>query len=278
MAVASAGHKSFAPCSRQITMPVPHQSVFTGQMPLLPPNQQHQSTEGTQIEKRKNLQNFNKLKQEHDVSNKWPASLARSWSTSWLRGTQALQHHHSSAAFTHSTPNTLLLTFFAQTICSPITFLVGQMASFVSWAVAATYLTKTNHRNESLLLHKSVQNLTVLSNRVSIPIEMVLVSCSELVDRVLEDLSTVDLLFQSSTCDEAIDNHIHRLADAKSSVDRLWVSCWVPAWVNYSQSQHPTHASHNSLLLPCCKNTNWIRTAGFLSCSSTYMELTTIWH
>jgi len=70
MAVASAGHKSFAPCSRQITMPVPHQSVFTGQMPLLPPNQQHQSTEGTQIEKRKNLQNFNKLKQEHDVSNK----------------------------------------------------------------------------------------------------------------------------------------------------------------------------------------------------------------
>jgi len=169
---------------------------------------------------------------------------------------QALQHHHSSAAFTHSTPNTLLLTFFAQTICSPITFLVGQMASLPSWAVAATYLTKTNHRNKSGLLHKSVQNLTGLSNRVSIPIEMVLVSCSELVDRVLEDLSTVDLLFQSSTCDEAIDNHIHRLADAKSSVDRLWVSCWVPAWVNYSQSQHPTHASHDSLLLPCCISAN----------------------
>jgi len=50
---------------------------------------------------------------------------------------------------------------------------------------------------------------------------MVLVACSELVDRVLEDLSTVDLLFQSSTCDEPIDNHVHRLADAKSSVDRL---------------------------------------------------------
>jgi len=38
--------KSFAPCFRQITTPLPHQSVFTGQMPFLPPNQQHQSTEG----------------------------------------------------------------------------------------------------------------------------------------------------------------------------------------------------------------------------------------
>jgi len=38
---------SFAPRSRQITMPVPHCSVFTGQMPFLLPNQQHQSTEGT---------------------------------------------------------------------------------------------------------------------------------------------------------------------------------------------------------------------------------------
>ena len=28
-------------------MPVPHHSVFTGQMPFLPPNQQCQSTEGT---------------------------------------------------------------------------------------------------------------------------------------------------------------------------------------------------------------------------------------
>jgi len=37
---------SFAPCSRQITVPVPHHSVFTVRMPFLPPNQQHQSTEG----------------------------------------------------------------------------------------------------------------------------------------------------------------------------------------------------------------------------------------
>ena len=35
-----------APPSRQITMPAPHHSVFTGRMPFLPPNQQHQSTEG----------------------------------------------------------------------------------------------------------------------------------------------------------------------------------------------------------------------------------------
>jgi len=40
-----------APCSRQITMPAPHHSVFfTGQMPFLPPNQQRQSTEGTSTE------------------------------------------------------------------------------------------------------------------------------------------------------------------------------------------------------------------------------------
>jgi len=32
--------------SRQITLPAPHHSSFTGQMPFLPPNQQHQSTEG----------------------------------------------------------------------------------------------------------------------------------------------------------------------------------------------------------------------------------------
>ena len=33
--------------SRQITMPAPHHSVFTGRMPFLPPNQQRQSTDGT---------------------------------------------------------------------------------------------------------------------------------------------------------------------------------------------------------------------------------------
>jgi len=36
-----------APHSRQITIPAHHHSVFTGRMPFLPPNQQRQSTEGT---------------------------------------------------------------------------------------------------------------------------------------------------------------------------------------------------------------------------------------
>ena len=36
-----------APRSRLITMPAPHSSVFTGQMPFLPPNQQRHSTEGS---------------------------------------------------------------------------------------------------------------------------------------------------------------------------------------------------------------------------------------
>ena len=34
-----------APCSRQITMPAPHHSVFIGRLPFPPPNQQCQSTE-----------------------------------------------------------------------------------------------------------------------------------------------------------------------------------------------------------------------------------------
>jgi len=35
-----------APCPRQVAMPASHHSVFTGQMPFLLSNQQHQSTEG----------------------------------------------------------------------------------------------------------------------------------------------------------------------------------------------------------------------------------------
>jgi len=38
-----------APRSRQITMPAPHHSVFTGRMSFLPPNQQRQSTEGNPL-------------------------------------------------------------------------------------------------------------------------------------------------------------------------------------------------------------------------------------
>jgi len=49
-----------APRSRQITMPTPHHSVFTGQMHFLPPNQQHQSTEGKYLLKRTILENIYK--------------------------------------------------------------------------------------------------------------------------------------------------------------------------------------------------------------------------
>jgi len=38
-----------APRCRQITMPAPHHSVFTGRMPFLPPSQQRDSTEGNSI-------------------------------------------------------------------------------------------------------------------------------------------------------------------------------------------------------------------------------------
>jgi len=38
------------PCPRQITMPAPHDSSFTGQMPFLAPNQQHEITEGKKMQ------------------------------------------------------------------------------------------------------------------------------------------------------------------------------------------------------------------------------------
>ena len=44
-----------APCSRHITTPAPHNSVFTSRMPFLPPNQQCQSTEGKGTEKRRHI-------------------------------------------------------------------------------------------------------------------------------------------------------------------------------------------------------------------------------
>jgi len=38
-----------APCSRQVTTPTPHHSIFTYQMLFLTPNQQRQSTEGIKL-------------------------------------------------------------------------------------------------------------------------------------------------------------------------------------------------------------------------------------
>jgi len=50
--VASAGPlcKQFVPRSREITTPTPHQSMFTGWMLFLTPNQQCQSTDGNSTE------------------------------------------------------------------------------------------------------------------------------------------------------------------------------------------------------------------------------------
>jgi len=42
--------KQSAPCSREITTPTPHHSIFTGRMLFLMPNRQCQSTEGTSTE------------------------------------------------------------------------------------------------------------------------------------------------------------------------------------------------------------------------------------
>jgi len=55
MAVASAG--PYANICTSLQTSVPHHSVFTGRMPFLPPNQQHQSTEGTSTEGKKHTQN-----------------------------------------------------------------------------------------------------------------------------------------------------------------------------------------------------------------------------
>jgi len=43
------GHMQICTSPRQITTQAPHHSAFTGWMPFLPPNQQHQITEGTTI-------------------------------------------------------------------------------------------------------------------------------------------------------------------------------------------------------------------------------------
>jgi len=56
-----------APRSRQITTPAPHKSVFTGRMPFLPPNQQHQSIEGKYT---KEIKKFSNQTENPDVKPK----------------------------------------------------------------------------------------------------------------------------------------------------------------------------------------------------------------
>jgi len=70
-----------APHSRQITMPAPHRSVFTGWVPFLPPNQQRQSTEGT-----KNIHTYEfKCFGARKLMKEFPTSGGRRslWINSW---------------------------------------------------------------------------------------------------------------------------------------------------------------------------------------------------
>ena len=55
-----------APRCRQITMPAPHHSVFTGRMPFLPPNQQCQSTEGNVSYNTVDLKSLSSMVSQHE--------------------------------------------------------------------------------------------------------------------------------------------------------------------------------------------------------------------
>jgi len=74
---------------------------------------------------------------------------------------------------------------------------------------------------------------------------MVSITGGQLVHRVLEYLTPVDLFFESSACDEAVHNHVHRLSNSECTIHSLRIGSWVPAWINYSQSQR---AYHNYIL------------------------------
>ena len=60
--------KQYAPRSRQIIMPTPHHSIFTRCMLFLTPNQQYQSTKGSQRHK-----TANEIMQQIQVKTNWSA-------------------------------------------------------------------------------------------------------------------------------------------------------------------------------------------------------------
>jgi len=60
--------KQYAPRSRQIIMPTPHHSIFTRWMLFLMPNQQYQSTKGSQRHK-----TANEIMQQIQVKRNWSA-------------------------------------------------------------------------------------------------------------------------------------------------------------------------------------------------------------
>ena len=61
--------------SRQITMPVPHHSFFTGRMTFLPPNQQRQSTEGN-LASSKQVNQLGKIFQQNKPLHNFDSSYA----------------------------------------------------------------------------------------------------------------------------------------------------------------------------------------------------------
>jgi len=78
--------KLFAPYSRQITAIFPQHSLFTGRIPFLPPNWQHQSTEGTSTWFIQNLNN------SHRISSTTSYVSTRSFSVDNTQQTSVITH------------------------------------------------------------------------------------------------------------------------------------------------------------------------------------------
>ena len=83
-----------APRSRQITMPAPHRSVFTGQMPFLPPSQQRQSTEGNIYHTESKIRN-SKIREKKWICLEEIAAVCSLWSWWWELCCDATDGEHS---------------------------------------------------------------------------------------------------------------------------------------------------------------------------------------
>ena len=84
--------KQSAPRSRQITTPTPHQSMFTGRMLFLAPNQQCQSTEGNYsmvVQLQSEIKTYNLL-EAMGARTPMPPTAGNA-SVRWQRGTARIQ-------------------------------------------------------------------------------------------------------------------------------------------------------------------------------------------
>ena len=57
-------------------------------------------------------------------------------------------------------------------------------------------------------------------------------------DGVLEDLSSVDFLLHTATCDEPVNHHILVLSNAECPVHSLGICGWIPAWIIWLNRTH----------------------------------------